>query len=124
MADQRMANPVEAEGSRSGEARENVESTNEAQQEIDAGSSTAQQKCTSCNKPEMNPDTPLKPCIKCHSSFYCDRDCQKADFKQHKKVCAKQAQIYAQGANFKLATPRSAPKDGHRGGLQKWQFDT
>lgn len=42
----------------------------------------------------------------------------------HKKVCAAAAQQYAMNANLKVESSRRAPKDGHRGGLQKWQFDT
>ena len=26
-------------------------------------------------------------CVQCHSSWYCSKDCQKADWKQHKRVC-------------------------------------
>ncbi|KAH7391651.1 hypothetical protein BKA64DRAFT_725208 [Cadophora sp. MPI-SDFR-AT-0126] len=81
--------------------------------------------CTTCSKPSPDPETkPLKPCTKCQSVQYCSKECQKADFKNHKKDCAKKAQIYAQTADIKLAAPSRAPKDGFRGGLQKWQFDT
>ncbi|KAK8069432.1 hypothetical protein PG994_006048 [Apiospora phragmitis] len=31
--------------------------------------------------------TDLKKCAKCHTTFYCSRDCQKVDWKVHKKVC-------------------------------------
>ncbi|CAL3969907.1 unnamed protein product [Diplocarpon coronariae] len=79
--------------------------------------------CTACSK-RSSEDKPLKPCTKCQSVKYCSRDCQKADFKKHKKECAKAAQIYAQNADIKMAAPSRAPKDGFRGGLQKWQFDT
>ncbi|PBP24104.1 putative MYND domain protein [Diplocarpon rosae] len=79
--------------------------------------------CTACSKPSSE-DKPLKPCTKCQSVQYCSRDCQKADFKKHKKECAKAAQVYAQNADIKMAAPSRAPKDGFRGGLQKWQFDT
>ncbi len=48
----------------------------------------------------------------------------KAGLKVHKKVCAKEAQIYAAKADLKPAPPPRAPRDGFRGGLQKWQFDT
>ncbi|KAK7994521.1 hypothetical protein PG991_016109 [Apiospora marii] len=85
--------------------------------------------CAQCKKAEEISDSEegesnLKPCITCKSVLYCSRDCKKAHLKQHKKVCAKLAQEYAQTADIKMAS-RSAPKaDTHRGGLQKWQFDT
>ncbi|TVY14237.1 hypothetical protein LARI1_G006556 [Lachnellula arida] len=66
----------------------------------------------------------LKPCPKCHTALYCSRDCQKAAFKKHKKTCAVHAQEYARTANLKMAAPSGPKKDGWRGGLQKWQFDT
>merc|ERR1711939_267110 len=79
-----------------------------------SSSTPAPKTCTACSK----------PCLKCQSVQYCSKECQKADFKNHKKECAKKAQIYAQTADIKLAAPNRAPKDGFRGGLQKWQFDT
>ncbi|KAN0098384.1 hypothetical protein V8E51_014047 [Hyaloscypha variabilis] len=81
-------------------------------------------KCANCSTPEIDPEKPLKPCAKCQTVRYCSRDCQKKDWKLHKKVCATAAQIYAQNANLKPAAPRAPKKEGHRGGLQKWQFDT
>ena len=30
-----------------------------------------------------------KVCSKCKNQHYCSRDCQRADWKQHKKVCGK-----------------------------------
>lgn len=86
--------------------------------------STPTKKCDSCSKPESDPEKPLKACSKCQSAHYCSRECQKADFKKHKKVCAEKAQIYAMGADLKMSAPRAPKKEGHRGGLQKWQFDT
>lgn len=60
----------------------------------------------------------------CKSVLYCGRDCKKANAKQHKKVCASLAQEYSKTTDIKVAS-RAPPKaNAHRGGLQKWQFDT
>jgi hypothetical protein len=56
--------------------------------------------------------------------YYCSRECTKAHYKIHKKECAKLAQEYSKTAVFKPAVRSSAPKEGFKGGLQKWQFDT
>jgi mitochondrial splicing suppressor protein 51 len=42
--------------------------------------------CASCGKAEA-PGISLKRCAKCQITKYCSRDCQKAHWKQHKKVC-------------------------------------
>ena len=47
------------------------------QEEINAPS------CIICHKSEN-----LKKCAKCSTTPYCSRDCQKADWKTHKKICA------------------------------------
>ena len=39
--------------------------------------------CVICHKTEN-----LKKCAKCSTTPYCSRDCQKADWKTHKKLCA------------------------------------
>ncbi|EKD15419.1 MYND domain protein, putative [Drepanopeziza brunnea f. sp. 'multigermtubi' MB_m1] len=75
-------------------------------------------------KEKEGAEKPLKPCTKCQSVRYCSRDCQKADFKRHKRECARAAQVYAQRADIRMAVPGRAPREGFRGGLQKWQFDT
>ncbi|KAL6883163.1 hypothetical protein HDV57DRAFT_495578 [Trichoderma longibrachiatum] len=43
--------------------------------------------CQNCSKSQ--PEVTLKKCAKCQTTPYCSRDCQKADWKQHKKVCGK-----------------------------------
>ncbi len=43
--------------------------------------------CTSCQK--TPPEVTLKHCAKCSVTLYCSRDCQKADWKAHKKVCGR-----------------------------------
>ncbi|GME25498.1 hypothetical protein M1813_003692 [Neofusicoccum parvum] len=40
--------------------------------------------CAICGKTDGN----IKRCAKCHTTHYCSRDCQKADWKTHKKSCA------------------------------------
>ena len=46
--------------------------------------------CTTCKKgpPEIQN---MKNCAKCHKTPYCSRECQKADWKAHKKICSKLA---------------------------------
>jgi MYND finger len=97
----------------------------ESQANTSAISPSPTNKCACCKIPETDPEKPLKLCAKCQTVRYCSRDCQKKDWKLHKKTCASAAQIYAQNANLKPASaPRAPKKEGHRGGLQKWQFDT
>ena len=43
--------------------------------------------CQTCRKPQSE-GTQLKRCARCHQTRYCSRDCQKADWKTHKKACA------------------------------------
>lgn len=91
----------------------------------ESSASASTKACANCGKIETDPEKPLKPCSKCQTVRYCSRDCQKADWKVHKKTCAAAAQIYAQTANFKPAAAPSAPKkEAHSKGLRKWQFDT
>ena len=44
--------------------------------------------CASCKK--SPPAVTLKRCAKCSVTPYCSRECQKADWKSHKKSCGKQ----------------------------------
>ncbi|PVH73491.1 hypothetical protein DL98DRAFT_469205 [Cadophora sp. DSE1049] len=125
-----QSQPPASNGGSSSSSGPSQHTTNTDSQAASSSSSStsntpAPKTCTTCAKPSPDPDTkPLKPCTKCQSAQYCSKECQKADFKNHKKECAKKAQIYAQTADIKLAASNRAPKDGFRGGLQKWQFDT
>lgn len=47
--------------------------------------------CAVCGKDEF-----LKRCAKCSTTYYCSRDCQKSDWKFHKKICATQASAVAE----------------------------
>ncbi|PLB45814.1 putative MYND domain protein [Aspergillus steynii IBT 23096] len=38
-------------------------------------------------------DRPLKRCAKCRTQWYCSRECQKADWKSHKRICSKIAAL-------------------------------
>ncbi|TFB01188.1 hypothetical protein CCMA1212_007030 [Trichoderma ghanense] len=54
--------------------------------------------CQNCSKTQ--PEVTLKKCAKCQSTLYCSRDCQKADWKKHRKDCSK-----AQGARAPKRKP-------------------
>jgi MYND finger len=45
-------------------------------------------RCFSCGKIESRKGE-LKACIRCEVALYCGRDCQRADWKKHKKECKK-----------------------------------
>jgi mitochondrial splicing suppressor protein 51 len=49
--------------------------------------------CTTCKTTEK-----LKRCAKCNTTLYCSRECQKADWKSHKKLCSKNAAATAAAA--------------------------
>ena len=42
--------------------------------------------CSVCKK-----NGPMLKCAQCSTKLYCGRDCQKGDWKKHKKVCKKQS---------------------------------
>jgi splicing suppressor protein 51 len=62
--------------------------------------------CANCKKTDVD----LKACSKCKTAHYCGRDCQKTDWKSHKKVCSTAAQsAFVQGA-AEHSTTYSAPR--------------
>ncbi|TVY83493.1 hypothetical protein LSUE1_G004861 [Lachnellula suecica] len=48
--------------------------------------------CNTCKKPATSFPNPLKKCAKCQVTKYCSRECQKDDWKAHKKICSAQSQ--------------------------------
>ena len=44
-------------------------------------------KCDHCGISKDDTTMKLKSCVKCRRSYYCNADCQKADWKRHKKGC-------------------------------------
>ncbi|POR38376.1 Uncharacterized protein TPAR_01418 [Tolypocladium paradoxum] len=74
--------------------------------------------CKNCNKGA--PEVTLKRCAKCSTTSYsyCSRDCQKADWKSHKKVCGKpsgSAEPSARGGPSSASSSLSPPKGLDRG---------
>ncbi|KAE8440743.1 hypothetical protein EG329_006622 [Mollisiaceae sp. DMI_Dod_QoI] len=129
MADQPIQTSIDDQPGGATTDRSEVQSptgpASEHQTEASSSSTILTKKCANCGTSETDPEKPLKPCSKCQTVRYCSRDCQKKDWKVHKKTCASDAQIYAQTADLKPASaPRVPKKESHRGGLQKWQFDT
>ncbi len=53
-----------------------------------------QKTCGKCHSSQADP--PLKRCAKCLNTWYCGRECQKADWKVHKAFCATSQQSNVQ----------------------------
>ncbi|KAK4141197.1 uncharacterized protein C8A04DRAFT_31296 [Dichotomopilus funicola] len=67
--------------------------------------------CTVCQKGP--PTVTLKFCAKCATTPYCSRDCQKADWKTHKKVCGKPTQHQSDsGSGSGSAANNNSPPRG------------
>ena len=60
-----------------------------------------------CNKPSTA-TKPLKPCNNCKAVAYCDRKCQQAHFKAHKKTCREQKIAEDHAARDEAANEQAA----------------
>ncbi|KAL6829565.1 hypothetical protein J3E69DRAFT_365154 [Trichoderma sp. SZMC 28015] len=67
-------------------------------------------RCNTCKKGP--PEVSLKRCAKCHTTPYCSRDCQKADWKAHKKICSKNQSTNASSTASNSASTRLSPPKG------------
>lgn len=56
-------------------------------------------KCAKCSALKSSSGVNLKRCAKCQTTWYCSRECQKAKWKEHKRVCASNAASAASGSN-------------------------
>lgn len=54
-------------------------------------SSTPSPCCFICHKLQTELPLALKRCAKCQGTLYCSRQCQKNDWKNHKRICTSQA---------------------------------
>ena len=72
-------------------------------------------KCADCGDPAK-----LR-CSKCKSSWYCTRECQLKNWKEHKKMCKMLAEMHAEeekrnedvrAMNSKLGKENDSPNDG------------
>ena len=77
--------------------------------------------CLNCNKSETETG-PLKQCVRCKSARYCSRDCQKADWKKHKKNCANLAQAAGETPSAQ-GTGRSNSNDNNATSPLEFQLE-
>jgi hypothetical protein len=54
---------------------------------IERGLVSPEKLCASCHVERESSITPLRRCLRCLSTYYCGTECQKADWRVHKKVC-------------------------------------
>ncbi|KAI1183095.1 hypothetical protein F5B17DRAFT_417556 [Nemania serpens] len=65
--------------------------------------------CNSCKKASAE----LKKCAKCSTTLYCSRNCQKADWKTHKKIYGKQAHEQSgAGSEYVFGSTALSPPKG------------
>ncbi|USP79097.1 uncharacterized protein yc1106_06371 [Curvularia clavata] len=67
-------------------------------------------KCSACGKTATDKGVvTLNRCSRCKKTIYCNRDCQKADWKTHKKICAQQANAGTAKSNSTSSNSHFAP---------------
>jgi hypothetical protein len=67
--------------------------------------------CAYCKKTAAATNlTNLNVCAKCKTTQYCNRDCQKADWKAHKKICSTNASRAFVNANVEHSSSYSAAR--------------
>ena len=65
--------------------------------------------CSVCAKTASAANLPvLNACAKCKTTLYCSRDCQKADWSKHEKICGKTAPSEAPNASSALHSNNSS----------------
>jgi splicing suppressor protein 51 len=89
-------------------------------------------KCANCAKTKSDLGIDLKRCAKCQTTHYCSRECQKADWKCHKRACASYAASASAPATPSMSTTAAQPPKGlsvtidkpfHRLDSQTWLHD-
>ena len=63
----------------------------------------ASEVCAVCRKDNTDPSTPLQRCARCKTQCYCSRECQKADWKMHKKSCGQSSSTATASTPDKVA---------------------
>ncbi|KAF1938937.1 hypothetical protein EJ02DRAFT_457443 [Clathrospora elynae] len=58
--------------------------------------------CTTCSGQPAR-----RRCSRCKSAYYCDKNCQKSDWKTHRNVCESIPQTYSAPATPNFSTPTS-----------------
>ena len=78
--------------------------------EFDKLDEAEEDSCSTCGIPQSELKIPLKHCAKCKTQLYCSRECQKDDWKFHKKTCSTSAGGEPSGKSAKMTDFDSMPK--------------